>query len=226
MSAVVLLPLYVSCLVLRYGADLAWGWIWLLAWASTPLAQAPFTLLAGQLLFSSEARTSDILRETLRHGLTYGLSLLLRAVWMLISLVIFIGPLVVWVLTAYLPEIVYLEKANLRTALGRSRRFVRGRSGSSLEMVFLSSSGVLAGVVLAEILGLELKDFVFQIDAPMETLGMDGGSVFALAGWFAAVPFASTLRFLFYVNERTLRDGWDVQVRFLGIRDALEERAG
>lgn len=225
-SAAVLLPLFVSCLALRYGAGLAWGWVWLCAWIAATLAQAPFTLLAGRLLFASEARTVDILRDTLRHSLTYGVSLLARAVWLLLSLITFIGPLVVWALTAYLHEIVYLEKANLRTALGRSRRFVRGRSGASLEMIFLSSCGIFAAVVLGEVMGLTLKDFVFQVSTPMETLAADGGSVFALAGWFAAVPFTSTLRFLFYVNERTLRDGWDVQVRFLGIRDALEERAG
>lgn len=225
-SAAVLLPLYALCLGLRYAAELDWGWIWLIAWVASTLAQGPFTLLAGRLLFADDVRTADILRDTLRRSFTYGASLLARAIFLVLSLITFVGPLVVWALTAYLHEIVYLENAGLRTALGRSRRFVRGRSGSSLEMIVLIGCEIFSAVVLGEVVGMVLTEFVFQITVPVETLAEDGGSIFALAGWLAVVPFTSALRFLFYVNERTLRDGWDVQVRFLGIRDGLEQRTG
>jgi hypothetical protein len=41
-----------------------------------------------------------------------------------------------------------------------------------------------------------------------------------LLGLFASVPWVSALRFLTYIDTRTRRDGWDIQVRFL----ALEHR--
>jgi hypothetical protein len=42
----------------------------------------------------------------------------------------------------------------------------------------------------------------------------DGGSWFALCGFFMAVPFIATARFLAYIDNRTRREAWDVQLRF------------
>lgn len=219
------LPAFLGCLGLRYVLELEWGWVWLAAWVGSTVTQGPFTVLAGHLLFADQVRARTVVLETLRRSITYSLLLGTRALLFVASLVTFIGPFLVWPYTAYLHEIVYLENGTLRSSLGRSRRFVRGRSGASLEMVVLVSCMLVAFVVLAEVIGLALLQFVFQVDVPIETLTDDGGSVFALAGLFLSVPFTSTLRFLSYVNERTLRDGWDVQVRFLGIRDGLEGRS-
>lgn len=224
LGAVVLLPLFIGCLVLRYVAELDWGWVWVIAWCASTLAQAPFTSLSGRLLFADEIRIRSILVDTLRRILPYGLLLTLRAFLFLLSAITFVGPLLVWSQTAYLHEIVYLENATLGTALGRSSRFVRGRSGSSIEMLLLLSCSLFTAVVMAEVLGLVLVQYVLEIALPVESMAEDGGSPFALAGLLLAVPFTSALRFLFYVNERTLRDGWDVQVRFLGLRDELRER--
>lgn len=222
----VLLPLWSSCLLLRYAFDVAWGWVWLVAWIETTFAQGAFTLLAGRLLFADDVRAGSILIGFTRRGLAYTTLLLLRGLLAALSSITLVGPLLVWIHGAYLHEIVYLENASFRSALGRSRRFVRGRTGSVLEMLLVLCSMMLVAVVLAETLGLVLVEFVFQIALPVENLTEDGGSIAALFGLFAVVPWTSTLRFLFYINERTVRDGWDVQVRFLGIRDGLEKHLG
>lgn len=224
LSAVVLLPLYVGCLALRYVAEAEWGFVWFVALWGTVIAQPPFTLLAGRLLFSDEPRVTKLLVDSLRRAFAYGALLTVRSVLFFLSAVTFVGPIVVWMHTAYLHEILYLENASFGTALGRSRRFVSGRSGSSLEMLFLVSTVIGTFVLLAEVLGQVLVEFVLEIALPVDSMVQEGGSPFALAGLFAAVPFTTALRFLFYVNERTLRDAWDVQVRFLGIRDGLRER--
>jgi hypothetical protein len=56
----------------------------------------------------------------------------------------------------------------------------------------------------------------------MGSLYDDGGSTFALAGFFASIPYVASTRFLGYVDRRTRREGWDIQVRFA----ALAQREG
>lgn len=68
--------------------------------------------------------------------------------------------------------------------------------------------------------------FQFQPPASMFT---QGGSVLAVLGWFAIIPYAATARFFVYLNVRTRVEGWDVQTRFAALAmraetDALEAR--
>ena len=44
----------------------------------------------------------------------------------------------------------------------------------------------------------------------------------AIAGLFASLPLVATLRFLAYIDIRTRREGWDIQVRFLELGRVLE----
>ena len=50
------------------------------------------------------------------------------------------------------------------------------------------------------------------------------GAVFVvlalLLGLHLSIPLVATTRFLAYIDNRTRRDGWDIQVRFLAIRRA------
>lgn len=224
LTAIVLLPLLAGSIVLRYVLEWGWGWVWLAAFVSAVLAQPPFTVLAGRLLFADDVGVGVVLGHCLRRTFAYATLMALRSVVLVLSSVTFVGPLIVWAQTAYLHEILFLEGAPLRPALGRTRRFVAGRSGSSVEMLLLCLCVVVTSVVVAEVIGLTLVEYVLDISLPVESFTENGGSVFAVAGLLASVPFTSALRFLFYVNERTLRDGWDVQVRFLGIRDGAHER--
>ncbi len=222
LGAFTLLPAYLLCVGLRYVADLEWGWVWLTAAALCVASGAPFTVAAGRLLFARTVTVGEVLGETLRRSPTYATLQVLRTLFLALSALTLIGPFVVAVQTVYLPEVVLLEGAGVRQGLGRASRFLRGRSGAGLEMLLLLSCAFFLAILLAELIGQALVHVVFEVDVPFESLG-DGGSIFALAGAFLAVPFASTFRFLSYINERTLRDGWDVQVRFMGIRDELEQ---
>jgi len=52
-----------------------------------------------------------------------------------------------------------------------------------------------------------------RLARPADAL-LRGGSWFALCGFFLAVPFLATARFLAYIDGRTRREAWDVQLRF------------
>jgi hypothetical protein len=66
--------------------------------------------------------------------------------------------------------------------------------------------------------------YLLQAGEPFGSLLQDGGSPYALAGLFLATPLVASARFLSYIDGRTRRDAWDVQVRFLGIKAEAQER--
>ena len=41
--------------------------------------------------------------------------------------------------------------------------------------------------------------------------------IWGVAGAFLAVPLLATVRFLMYIDGRTRRDGWDIQLAFLSV---------
>jgi len=64
----------------------------------------------------------------------------------------------------------------------------------------------------------------FRPPAPAWTAG---GSVLAILGFFAIIPYVTTARFFTYLNMRTRTEGWDIQTRFAAIaaRGQQEEAA-
>jgi hypothetical protein len=72
----------------------------------------------------------------------------------------------------------------------------------------------LGAVVLVDLLGGQLLEFVFQLGRPLGSLFQDGGSAFAILGLLLAVPLSAAMRFLGYIDLRTRSEGWDIQLRF------------
>ena len=56
---------------------------------------------------------------------------------------------------------------------------------------------------------------VTGVHAGCYELFVHGGSGFAVAGALLAVPVAAAARFLGYIDLRTRKEGWDIQLRFL-----------
>ena len=71
--------------------------------------------------------------------------------------------------------------------------------------------------IIGEIVGQAVLDDIFQAGKPFGSMLEDHGSPFALLGFLLSVPVVATARFLSYIDTRTRADGWDIQVRFLGI---------
>jgi hypothetical protein len=75
-----------------------------------------------------------------------------------------------------------------------------------------------AVVLCSELLGLGVFAYLLQLGSPLGSLFEDGGSPYALLGLFLSTPLVATARFLTYIDGRTRRDAWDVQVHFQSIR--------
>jgi hypothetical protein len=55
---------------------------------------------------------------------------------------------------------------------------------------------------------------------PVGSLWTHGGSGYAVAGALLSAPFVASASFLGYVDQRTRKEGWDIQLRFMALADA------
>ena len=95
---------------------------------------------------------------------------------------------------------------------------MKGQPGLGLQTLTCLLGMVFASVLCSELLGLGLVSYLLQLGSPLGSLFEDGGSLFALLGLFLSTPLVATARFLTYIDGRTRRDAWDVQVRFQQVR--------
>jgi hypothetical protein len=161
-----------------------------------------------------------------RLGSYLAMLFLSRALLAASALPFFLGLPFAWPRLLVVHEASLLEGAGPGDAISRANRFIGSRSLNAF-VAILSLLVLHAAIsVVAELLGQGLVNELLQLGAPFGELFKDGGSPYALAGFFLAVPYLATARFLYYVDSRTRSDGWDVQVRFMAIAalDAEESR--
>jgi hypothetical protein len=227
LAAVVLLPCLLGCLALRYALDCTWNLVWMTAITLGAITQGVFTVAIGRLLFSEALTTGGVLRLFGRRLGSYLVMLFLsRALLAISALPFFLGLPFAWPRLLVVHEASLLEGASPGDAISRANRFIVGRTMQAF-LAILAFLALHAGIsITAELLGQGLVNELLQLGTPFGELFKDGGSPFALAGFFLAVPYLATARFLYYVDSRTRSDGWDVQVRFMAIAalDAQESR--
>ena len=126
----------------------------------------------------------------------------------------------------FVREAVLLEGARPFESVGRSYRLVKRQLGSCLGMSFATLAVPAAFAVGAELLGDALVRVVLQLGRPFGQLFEQGGSGYALLGFFLAVPVTAAARFLKYIDVRTRKEGWDIQVRFTALAAADQPGGG
>lgn len=239
LSAAMLLPCLAFCILLRYLWSWEWLDIWLVAAILAALTQGAFTIAAGRLMFQETIPTREVVGRFFRRLPAYGMSLLLARVLVWGSvLMMFSRPLIplaitilllyffLWPRSLFVHEICLLEGAGPIQVFSRGRRFVLRHYGAALGMLCAGLGAQAAFVLIFEMIFREgVMDFVLQLGEPLGNLFKEGGSVFALAGFFAAVPYVSVARFLTYIDLRTRKEGWDIQLKFTAIA-ANEEQHG
>lgn len=205
-------PPLALCLVVRH-LQVEWGWVWVIAVAGFVSAQIPFTLAASRLLLGDDLDLASLTRAWLPRipG-----QLVMHAVSaaLLVASGLFVIPIPFLAARfVYLPEITLLEGSGLLRAYERGSRLCQNRMAHALETCLLLVTVWAAFILGAEALGRGVQEDLLSLPAPADAL-LNGGSWFALCGFFAAVPFLATARFLAYIDGRTRREAWDVQLRF------------
>ena len=216
LSAIVLLPAYVGCLVLRHAAGLSWLWVWVVAASLAAILQGVFTIAVSRLLFTDTLGARVVLRAAAkRYPAFVGAQLAKLGVLALTGLSLFVLAVPALSGLLFVPEASLLEGAAPMAALARARAGRRVASEMPKVLLLLAAQAFI--VLAADRLGDGIVDGVLQLGAPFGSLLSEGGSPYALLGLFAAVPYLATARFLLYIDDRTRADGWDVQVRLMAI---------
>lgn len=121
----------------------------------------------------------------------------------------------------HLTEVILLEQLPAGRAMKRARILLASSFGRALGgLVF--TTVVRLCVVAMVYFGLNfLVGFVLQFESASEHLG----GYFGVLGYVLAAPYVAIARLFDYVDARTRREGWDIQVRFNAIaqRYAREE---
>lgn len=225
LSAVVLLPAYAGLLLCKYLLPLDWLQVWLIAIPLSVFLQAPFTIAASHLLFGDRLGVWAILKLFGRRMFSYAGALVFKAMLYAITACFIIGFFTTWPNGTLVTEASLLEGAGPSDAWSRSKRLVTQRASESFSALFSLLSASFAFVVGMELLGQALVTDVLQLGKPFGELWEHGGSPYALLGLFAAAPFVASARFIYYIDTRTRADGWDIQVKFMAILAAAQERA-
>ncbi len=213
-TALTLVPAYAFCLWVQSHLGGKWDAVWLVAVPLWGLLQGVFTIGAGRLLFDRNVSTAAVLRRFLSRLPMYALTLVAMRV---VPAITFVAAPVV-LMFPFIHEAVLLEDASLVTAVTRSQRLTRKSGALSFELGIVSLAMIGLWIAGAEILGHTLAGFVFEIRSPIPSLWENGGSPFALAGFFLAAPYVATLRFLAYIDLRTRKEGWDLQLELSALR--------
>jgi hypothetical protein len=223
LAAIMLLPAYGLCLLAHVGG---WPWasIWLVAIPCGAVLQGVFTVAASRVLFSDGVRVREVLRQYWARLAAY-LGALTGAFFVMVlgAATVVLLP-VAWTRVVFVHEATLLERASARAALARTARMVASGTAFAAQLVGALLLAQVTLVLATELLAQSLVGFILQCGQPFGSLLSEGGSPYALGGYFLSLPVVATGRFLAYIERRTRQDGWDVQVRFLTIRAQGPER--
>lgn len=217
LAAVLLLPAALACYALRVFGEQPWPMVWTLAVGLAMVLQGPFTIAASRLMFEPRVTARAVLRQFVSRLPAYLVALVVTRILQGIGLLVFLAWPWTWAAGAFVHEAVLLEGQGAFAGVRRSSKFVSGQYGTVLWMGMGLLCVLAMCVVAADQAGAVLFDFVLQVGRPFEALLEHGGSLTAVLGFFAAVPFMVSVRFLQYIDARTRRDGWDLQFAFLSV---------
>ncbi|HWZ87728.1 MAG TPA: hypothetical protein VNW92_02725 [Polyangiaceae bacterium] len=219
LSALTVLPCVTLCAAGLW-LDIAGGWVWAFAVLCFVFIQGPFTLAASRLMFSSQVTPREVLVQFLRSAWPYTVTQLFKGLLLAGSALLFIAAPIVWVRLLFLSEITLLEGTKLVPSYRRSVRLNRSRVGPAFA-TWLALLGVAAGFILCAHVLIEAVTADLLGLGSVASLWAHGPCTLSCVGLLCAAPFVATARYLAYIDGRTRREGWDVQVDFMRIAGEL-----
>lgn len=222
LSLVTLAPIAALIGFLRIRQHWGWAALWPVCIGGSLLIEGVFTVALGELMFKppAEARIRAFLARYVRRLPALITALVVRTILMAVATCLLIVPLfIVAPPTIFIPEALLLEGATLGKALARSRALARNRMAICVGIWLATLMLPLMGAASVDLLCDTVCEYVLQLGRPAGSLWHDGGSGFAVVGALLAVPLGAAMRFLGYVDLRTRKEGWDIQLRFVSLAD-------
>jgi len=203
---------------------LGWDWdaVWLVVAGYDLLTIGLYTQAAGELLFrrAEDVSAGQVLGRFVRRFPAYLVARVVQVFVLLVSAA-FLVPLPIFAARLFfVGEAVLLESGSPFGGLARSSRLVLFRTFSCLGLAVAALCAPFLFALAAELIGGSLVEMVFQMGRPFGSLFADGGSAYAVAGALLSAPFVAAAGFLAYIDMRTRKEGWDIQLRFMALADA------
>jgi len=222
LSLVTLAPVAALLAYLRIAKHWTWPSVWLACAVASLLVEGVFTIALGELLFKppAQVRARAFIGRALRRLPITTVAIVLRQIVLWVSASMLLAPLFIFAPPSiFVPEALLLEGASLGKAVARSRALARNRMAVCTGIWLTTIALPVLGAISMDVLGNTLVGFVLQLGRPTGELFTDGGSGFAVVGALLAVPLAAAVRFLGYVDLRTRKEGWDIQLRFVALAE-------
>jgi len=204
-------------------SKLEWSWssVWLLVAAYLLLTNGIYTLAAGELLFRrpDEIRVRALLIRFARRFPHYAVARILHLIELTLCATIVVPLPIFAARWLFFGEALLLESATPFASLGRSSRLVLFRSGPCFGLALASLCAPFLFAVAADIIGNAIVHLLLQMGQPLGSLFDNGGSGFAVVGALLSAPFVASASFLGYIDMRTRKEGWDIQLRFMALAD-------
>ena len=215
LALVILGPIAALLGYLRIARHWPWVGLWFLCGGLSLLVEGAFTVALGELLFKppAETRVRTFVGRFVRRLPALLVAAFVRGLMVLCTLLI-MAPT-----TIFVTEATLLEGAPFGRALTRSRALARNRIGFCMGVWLAAVLLPALGATSMDLLGNALTSIVLQLGTPTGELFSDGGSGFAVFGALLAVPLVAAARFLGYVDLRTRKEGWDIQLRFVALAE-------
>jgi len=225
LGAILVLPVAAVFAVGAVATGGHWGWL-VAVFAISPALQAPFTVLAGRLLFADEYSVRQVRQEL--WGSLGALVATLGWSWALMVLGAacgLVGLVVTVPLSTFLAEAALLERTK-DSVLARSSKLAMYSPIGALAVAAAWLGLTAWGAVVADGAGQLLVGWLLELGSWDVGSLLDGVvTPYAVAGALAVQPFVGLYRLLMFVDVRTRVDGWDLQVGLRAVRLAAEGKA-
>ena len=229
--ASVLIPTISVLVVLRVVTNVSWGVMMALTVMLAPFVERVVTAYAGSHLFGNDPRRWGAVKDALRRPFL--------ATWSAVMIPLPLVPMFVtgyeekgwiglaiacglfWPFILAQPaadtQVIVLERLATNAAFKRSSALIGVRYSRGLGFIFITAIARILVVIGFELIARFLITGVLQLGEPIDTLLENGGSWPVVIGYLVAAPFVALARLFDYVDARTRREGWDIQVRFKAI---------
>jgi hypothetical protein len=209
-------------LLCRIEAGWSWSAVWRVLAGYLLVASGVYTVASGELLFHEPAdvRVTRVLARFGRRLPQYLLARAAQLAALTFCAALFVPLPIFAARLFFVSEAVLLESGAPLGSLGRSSRLARYRGFPCFGLALASLVAPFLFAVAADLLGNTLVDMVFQMGRPVGSLWSDGGSAYAVVGALLSLPFVASASFLGYVDLRTRKEGWDIQLRFMALTDS------
>ncbi len=182
-------------------------WSLLLVPVAFLFAQDVFVVAASELLFTEDVTVRRVLRRYARHCVRGTFSGSVLALWNMLTLSFLVG--VYYAPTrAFVREAALLEGASLGAAFKRSAALTHELIGHALGYWLVAWLIPFVTAAFVWLIGTSLCDNLLMIKASDQA-----HAFFVVAGIMVAVVPAAIARFFMYVDLRTRKEGWDLQLR-------------